>query len=43
MQRLQNKDQNYRYDFKVENVHTQAKRFCATPIPEKGIEANEAN
>lgn len=43
MQRLQNKDQNYRYDFKVENVHTQAKRFYATPIPEKGIKANEAN
>lgn len=29
--------------FKVENVHTQAKRFYATPIPEKAIKANEAN
>lgn len=41
MQKWQNKDQNY--DFKLENVHTPPKGFCATPIPEKAIKANEAN
>lgn len=24
-------------------MHTPAKRFCATPIPDKGIKANKAN